>query len=188
MLQRVILASLCFCSFLASASASDTILKLYRPFGEVFDQAPPIVKKKLSGQCYEQSRVIIREDAWRCQAEGQLFDPCFVKAGGKKLEVVCPQSPWVGDSIQINVTVPLDNENHKTLDMSRAFPWAIELVNGEYCLAINSNEQYDSMPVRYRCNNQNVLIGHLQRCKTVWSMLEKTPQGVKTVELHRAWF
>lgn len=186
MLQRVLLASLCFCSFLASAS--DTVLKLYRPFGEVFDQAPPIVKKKLSGQCYEQSRIIIREDAWRCQAEGQLFDPCFVKAGGKKLEVVCPQSPWVGDSVQINVTVPLDNENHKTLDMSRAFPWAIELVNGEYCLAINSNEQYDSMPVRYRCNNQNVLIGHLQRCKTVWSMLEKTPQGVKTVELHRAWF
>lgn len=38
----------------------------------------------MSGQCYEQSHIIIREDAWRCQAEGQLFDPCFVKAGSKK--------------------------------------------------------------------------------------------------------
>ncbi|KGP62602.1 hypothetical protein EP47_01235 [Legionella norrlandica] len=186
MLQRVLLALLCFYSFLAHAG--DTVLKLYRPFGEVYDQAPPIVKKKLSGQCYEQSRLIIREDAWRCQAEGQLFDPCFAKAGGKKMEVICPQSPWVGDSIQIDVSVPLNNEHHKTLDMSRTLPWAIELINGEFCIAIDSNELYDSMPVRYRCNYQNVLIGHLQRCKTVWSMLEKTPQGVITVELGRAWF
>ncbi|MDF1929842.1 hypothetical protein PGH45_06880 [Legionella pneumophila] len=87
MLQRVLLVLLCF-FFLASAS--DTVLKLYRPFGDVFEQAPPVVKKIMSGQCYEQSRIIIREDAWLCQAEGQLFDPCFVKAGSKKMEAVCP--------------------------------------------------------------------------------------------------
>nr|WP_272928005.1 hypothetical protein [Legionella pneumophila] len=43
MLQRVLLVLLCFFSFLASAS--DTVLKLYRPFGDVFEQAPPVVKK-----------------------------------------------------------------------------------------------------------------------------------------------
>lgn len=75
-----------FFSFLASAS--DTVLKLYRPFGDVFEQAPPVVKKIMSGQCYEQSHIIIREDAWRCQAGDQLFDPCFVKAGSKKMEAV----------------------------------------------------------------------------------------------------
>lgn len=193
MMQRVLLfypgilgILLCFSSFLASAG--DTVLKLYRPFGDVVDQAQPVVKAKLSGQCFSQSQLIWREDAWRCQTEGKIYDPCFVKTAGKKMEAVCPQSPWVGDSIQIEVSAPLINVNHTTLDMSRAFPWAIELVNGERCQAISTNEIVDNMPVRYRCSDSNVLIGYLQRCKTVWSMLEKTSGGVVSVDFSRAWF
>lgn len=186
MLQRVLLVLLFFCSFLASAG--DTVLKLYRPFGEATDQISPTVKNILSGECYTQSQLIIREDAWRCQAKGKIFDPCFVKMAGNKMEAICPQSPWIGDSVQINVSNPLNNENHLTLDMSRIFPWAIELANGDRCQAVETPESYDSMPVRYRCSNQNVLIGYLQRCKSTWSMLEKTSEGVITVELTKAWF
>jgi hypothetical protein len=186
MLQRVLLVLLFFCSFLVSAS--DTVLKLYRPFGEVTEQTPLTVKNKISGQCNAQSQLILREDAWRCMAEGKIFDPCFAKMSQDKTEVICPQSPWVGDSVQIEVSGPLNNENHVTLDMSRVFPWGIELANGEHCHAIESNEVYDSMPVRYRCSNQNVLIGYLQRCKSTWSILEKTPEGVVTVNLSKAWF
>ena len=186
MVQRVLLALIFFYSFLATAD--DTVLKLYRPFGEVINQMPSVVKSKVTGQCYAQSQLIVREDAWRCMGEGKYFDPCFVKAGSKKLEAVCPLSPWVGDSVQINVSVPLNNDQHITLDMSRTYPWAIELVNGERCLAIATSEVYDSMPVRYRCHHQNVLIGYLQRCKSLWSMLEKTSEGVRTVDLAKAWF
>lgn len=186
MLQKVLLVLLSFSTLLASAG--DTVLKLYRPFGEVIEQIAPVVKNKLTGECYTQSKLIVREDAWRCQADGAVYDPCFVKQGGKSNEVVCPQSPWVSDSIKIEISMPLNNENHIPLDMSRAFPWAIELANGEHCQAIETNEIYDAMPVRYRCSNQNVLIGYLQRCKTVWSMLEKTPQGVVTVDFSKAWF
>ncbi len=186
MMQRVLLVLLFFCSFLVSAA--DTVLKLYRPFGEVTDQIPPKVKRKLTGQCVAQSQLILREDAWRCMAEGKIFDPCFAKVANDKTEVICPQSPWVGDSVQIEVVTPLNNENHVTLDMSRVFPWGIELASGEYCQAIEPNEIYDSMPVRYRCSNQNVLIGYLQRCKSTWSMLAKTPEGIVTVYLSKAWF
>jgi hypothetical protein len=186
MMQRVLIVLLCFCSFLASAG--DTVLKLYRPFGEVIDQTAPLVKNVLKGQCDSQSLLILREDAWRCQSEGKIFDPCFVQLASNKMAVVCPQSPWTSDSVQIEVSTPLNNENHSTLDMSRVFPWAIELVNGEHCQGIESHELYDAMPVRYRCSNENVLIGYLQRCKAVWSMLEKTSNGVVTVELSKAWF
>ena len=186
MVQRVLIVLLFFCSFFVSAD--DTVLKLYRPFGDVRDQIAPIVTNKLAGQCVGQSQLIVREDAWRCQAEGKIFDPCFVKMAGNKKQAVCPQSPWTADSVQIDVHSPLNNENHTTLDMSRVFPWAIELANGEHCQAIESNEVYDAMPVRYRCSNHNLLVGYLQRCKTVWSMLEKTPEGVITVELSKAWF
>lgn len=186
MMQRVLLVLICFYSFIATAG--DTVLKLYRPFGDVVEQITPVVINKMPGECYTQSQLIKREDAWRCQANGTTYDPCFVKAGGKNKEAVCPPSPWEANSVKIEVSAPLNNEHHISLDMSRAFPWAIELANGERCQAIDTNELFDAMPVRYRCSNNNVLIGYLQRCKTVWSMLEKTPQGVVTVEFNKVWF
>lgn len=169
-------------------AANDTILKLYRPYGDVENQVAPQVKNTLRGECYSQSKLIVREDAWRCMVNGIAYDPCFVKAGANRTQALCPQSPWVGDSVQIMVKLPLDNEQNKTLDMSRTYPWAIELTNGERCQAINSGKTYDQMPVRYKCGKKNYLVGHLQRCKAIWSILEKTPTGVVTVELSKAWF
>lgn len=186
MLRKVLCISLFFCSFVVAAN--DTVLKLYRPYGDVTDQVAPQVKNKLLGECYSQSQLIVREDAWRCIAGGKTYDPCFVKSGPNRTEAVCPQSPWVGNSVQISVKKPLNNEQNKPLDMSRTYPWGIELTNGEHCKAITSGKTYDQMPVRYKCSKKNYLVGHLQRCKNVWSMLEKTPQGVTTVELSKAWF
>jgi hypothetical protein len=186
MMQRVLLVLLYFCSFFVFSG--DTVLKLYRPFGEVTEQSIPVVKKQLVGHCDSQSQLILREDAWRCQVEGNTFDPCFVKPAGKKMEALCPQSPWVGDSIAILVPVPLINDQHISLDMSQAYPWAIELVNGEHCEAIASTERFDSMNIRYRCGNQHVLVGPLQRCKSVWSMLEKSSTGVAAVDFKKVWF
>lgn len=185
-MQRVLVIMLFSWTF--SASAGDTVLKLYRPFGAVVEQVAPSVKQTVSGHCFSQSRLIIREDAWRCMAEGKTYDPCFVQNSGKKMEVICPQSPWVGDSVQILLNSPLNSENNILLDMSKAFPWGIELANGDLCQAIDFNQTYDGMPIRYHCMSNNVLVGYLQRCKPVWRMLEKTPAGVQTVEFNRAWF
>lgn len=186
MKQRVVFVLFWSCSTLAVAE--DTVLKLYRPYGEATGQVMPAIKKNLTGHCLTQSRIIVREDAWRCEASGKIYDPCFVKAGHNRTEALCPQSPWVGDSVQINVPLPLNNEQNEPLDMSRTYPWGVELASGERCLAIDSTQLYEEMPVRYRCTNKNLLVGYLQRCKTTWSMLEKTPQGVVTVELAKAWF
>lgn len=185
-MQRVLLVSLFLATFLANSA--DTVLKLYRPFGEVTEQIVPIVKNQLVGSCQGQSQLIVREDAWRCTAAGKSYDPCFAQLSNNKHQLICPQSPWVGDSVAIEVATPLNNASHETLDMSRVLPWGIELANGEHCKAVSSNEIYDDMPVRYQCSNQNVLVGYLQRCKSVWSMLEKTPDGVVTMDLSKAWF
>lgn len=186
MRQRVLLIVLCFCSFLVNAE--DTVLKLYRPFGDVSEQIIPVVKAHLTGQCDTQSHLLLREDTWRCFADGTVYDPCFAKSGAAQTKVLCPQSPWTEVSVEIEVSSPLVSEHHVSLDMSRALPWGIELVNGAHCLAVGAGEQYDSMPVRYRCSNQGLLIGYLQRCKALWSMLEKTPDGVVTAEFKKVWF
>lgn len=186
MMQRVLFVTIFF--FSAICCAEDTVLRFYRPFGDVSQQAPVIVKRNIEGHCLTQSKLILREDAWRCQAEGTVYDPCFVKDAGAHKEAVCPKSPWLGDSIKILVKEPLSNAFHKTLDMSSAYPWAIELVNGEQCLATETTEVFDSMPIRYRCTNAHVLIGYLQRCDPEWSMLEKTSRGVESVKFQKAWF
>lgn len=183
MLRAVILIFtiiMSFCLF-----AEDTELKLYRPFG---DEVPLIIKQKIAGQCWQQSQRIKREDAWRCVAEGKVYDPCFVKLYGSRNEALCPQSPWVADSVQINLSTPVDNSQHVTLDMSEAYPWAVELTTGEKCQAVDEGESFDGLQVHYQCNSQTVLIGRVQRCEAKWSILQRTTKGVSTALVAKAWF
>jgi hypothetical protein len=186
MLHRIL--GLLLILWVNTTNAADTVLKLYRPYGDVQEQMTPVVTSKLTGQCLTQSKLIVREDAWRCQVEHVIYDPCFVKTSGAKLEVICPQSPWKAESVLIKVQSPLISDMHTPLDMSRALPWGMELANGEFCQAIDTEETFDSMPIRYKCNDKAVLLGHLQRCSPEWTMLEKSDKGVQTVVIRKAWF
>ena len=169
--------------------AEDTELSLYRPLIESANHQSAVIVAKKIGECSQQSQLIKREDAWRCVAEGKLYDPCFVHPFGSHLEAVCPESPWSNKGIQITVATPLDNKYHEALDMSRTFPWAIELATGEKCQAIDTVEQFDGLPIRYRCDSQSELIGHVQRCEGTWKMLQHAAaNGVDTVQIKRALF
>ncbi|ARG97113.1 hypothetical protein B6N58_05245 [Legionella micdadei] len=165
--------------------ADDTELKLYRPFA---DGTPVVIKEVIPGQCWQQSQRIKREDAWRCVAANKVYDPCFVKEYGSHKEAVCPQSPWVGDSVQINLSTPVDNTQNTSLDMAEAYPWAVELTTGEKCQAVDDGAVYDGMKVHYQCNSQTVLIGRVQRCEAKWSILQRTPSGISTALVAKAWF
>ena len=73
--------------------------------------------------------------------------------------------------------------------MSRAYPWAIKLAEGQTCLAITSSKKHDNQPIRYRCTNDIWLFGKLQRCKMPWRILALDQhQQVTTVILKEAWF
>jgi hypothetical protein len=165
--------------------AEDTQLKLYRPFGEVNQ----IIKEKQEGPCWQQSQRIKREDAWRCMVKDKVYDPCFIKQFGSKKEAICPESPWASNSVALDLTNPADNSQHAVLDMSTTYPWAIELSSGEKCLAVDEGGVFDGLPVHYQCDTQNVLIGHLQRCKSLWTILQRRGDGqVETVNITKAWF
>lgn len=179
-----------FFTILGSASlfAEDTELSLYRPLTDTTKHLPLTIVAKKNGECTQQSQRIKREDAWRCEAEGMTYDPCFVQRFGSHLDAFCAESPWSNQGIQISVRAPLDNSKHESLDMSQTYPWALELINGQKCQAIKTNEQYDGLPVKYQCEGQTTLIGHVQRCENTWKMLQHATNGVETVEIKRAWF
>lgn len=185
-MNQIILTLLFFLT--AGAYAEDTQLKLYRPYGEAEGQIVPRATITLQGQCSEQSQLIVREDAWRCIADQKIYDPCFSQENPTLHTLICPSTPWTEDSVQIEVTGPLNEEQRVSLDMSRTFPWAIELHNGARCIAVTPGQLYDSMSVRYQCSGDNQLLGYVQRCKPEWTMLEKTAEGVRTVSLKKVWF
>ncbi|MBA3536217.1 MAG: hypothetical protein H0T84_06370 [Tatlockia sp.] len=165
--------------------AEDTELKFYRPF---VNENQLVIKKTSSGECWHQSQRIKREDAWRCIAEGRVFDPCFIKPHGPRKEAICPDSPWTTSAVLINLSAPADNGHHIALDMSETYPWAVELTSGEKCQAVDEGQVYDGLQVHYQCNSPTFLIGRVQRCDAKWSILQRTATGISTVGLSKAWF
>lgn len=187
--MRLAVVTMFVCLVSMSVNADDTELKFFRPFGEVNPQVPLIVREHHAGQCWQQSRHIKREDAWRCMADGKIYDPCFIRQYGNQKQALCPQSPWDGSSTQLDLSAPVDNIRHVQLDMSQTYPWGVELQHGEKCLALDEGKMFDGMPVRYQCNNQTLIFGHLQRCKMPWTILQRDSGGqVETVTIKKAWF
>lgn len=168
--------------------SEDTELNFYRPLNDTLKHPPIINAPTKTGDCWQQSKLIKREDAWRCKADGAVYDPCFVQLYGAHLEAICPESPWSNRGVKITVAAPLNNNHHEPLDMSRTLPWALELASGERCQAIDTNEQFDGLPVRYRCEQQSALIGHVQRCESMWKILQHAQNKVDTVKIAKAWF
>lgn len=183
MLRRVVMIFMIIGSF--SVFAEDTELKLYRPF---VNEAELVITKKIAGTCGQQSQRIIREDAWRCEAGGKVYDPCFIKPAGSQSVAFCPESPWVLTGLLVSLSSPADNSQHRALDMSEAYPWAVELTTGEKCQAVEEGQVYDGLQVHYQCNSQSVLIGRVQRCDSKWSILQHSTEGVGTAVLAKAWF
>ena len=187
MRREVVWFCLMSCS-LSVWAADDTELNYYQPLIETLKQQPITVSSNKTGECLGPSEQTTREDAWRCQAEGKTYDPCFMDADAVQKQVVCAESPWSPSGIRMTVKGALDNSQHHALDMSRNFPWAVELADGEKCQFITAKEEYDGLPIRYRCDKNTDLIGHVQRCDSRWKMLQRTAHGVETVDIAKAWF
>jgi hypothetical protein len=169
--------------------SQDTELIYYRPFTATSKHISPQVKFHLKGNCYGQAKTIKREDAWQCTVEGKVYDPCFVKDNGSHKSALCPNSPWSAESTEIQVEYSLEDNNHEVLDMSKTYPWVVELVDGIKCQAILDQPPYDNMPIHYVCEDKSFLMGRLQRCASPWSILRKSSgNALQFIELAKAWF
>lgn len=184
-------------SFGATLPATD--VRFYRPFeSQVQGQAMPVIVAKRVGVCMTHSHLDHRSDAWECVSENQTFDPCFIKTYVKSKEAVCPMSPLEGQAVQINFSAqkPLpDNKTNKqdTLDMSTDDPWAILLKNGAYCVKLPPEKIFsvNGQRVKYHCDDQGYLLGHIQRCDLMWKMLflpTRESNHLRNVEMDAVWY
>ncbi len=80
-----------------------------------------------AGDCWTQSLVVPRRDAWRCACGNSIYDPCFALEGGEY--VIAGADPSTGDpGFLIKLTKPLpEPEDYGKAD---DYVWMIELADG----------------------------------------------------------
>ncbi len=182
-----------FCALISTVQAailSSTDVRFYPPFEQKYKVAT------LAGTCTRHSALDNRSDAWQCRTDQRVLDPCFIKTYVKAKTAICPISPWQNEAIQVKLISPvlMQNSNEQEeLDMSEDDPWAINLVDGAHCLKLQQDQTFTviGQPVKYACDNQGFLLGHIQRCDLVWKMLflpSRNSQNLNMIEINTAWY
>lgn len=185
----------CICFFFLSVSCwADTELILFQPL----ESLVPV--EVMTGTCRQLSIEDNRSDAWQCESTDQskkrVFDPCFIKIENNKKTALCATSPWKNDAVSITLDKAwqpnMRESDEERLDMSADDPWAIELANGVRCLkTTTTTKTINGQLVKYTCDNQGVLLGRLQRCELIWTvMFAPSPDSSRLhfVEIAHVWF
>lgn len=177
-------------------ASTSTDVRLYRPFEKnVVGQVTPVMSEISTGTCSQYSQRDHRSDAWQCQVGERVLDPCFIKIYVKPTQAICPVSPWQTQAVTVDIRaqqLPQNNHHQENLDMSTDDPWAIDLMDGTHCMMVSdSNLSAQGQPVKYSCDNQGFLLGHIQRCELIWKMLflpSYQSDVLNTVEIATAWY
>lgn len=125
------------------------------------------VASKRSGMCNPSSGLIIGP-VYNCRY-GQLADPCWaVKTRTSDPAVLCMARPWSRDvTMVITRRLPRVSAGIKR---ERGFPWGVELVSGERCIAhTGTPDLHEGREVRYVCRGGTLgLLGGFRQADRLW--------------------
>jgi hypothetical protein len=150
------------------------------------------IEATLKGSCSHGSELLTRFDAWRCEAAGRSYDPCFANARTQVgAHVLCLPSPSTdATAIELTRALPLDLANPGG-DAQRFPPWAMVTAAGQECaLAGRPLARIAGLPASYACAGAGVLLGVPSRGRT-WTQLYASTVKAKTarrVPLRAVWW
>lgn len=157
---------------LANAIAAVTTkIAVYTPFSFGRLQSGTIIRRHMTGLCWEPSLAVGRPDAWRCMAGNEIRDPCFSGALNAR-EVACVADPFAKALDLLTLTKPLPQSFAKSGDVSDGQPWVLRLSNGQECgFVTGATSQIAGMRLNYGCKNGGWLVGDVRRGAGVWTIL-----------------
>jgi hypothetical protein len=150
----------------------------------------------------------------RCYSKNLILDPCWDKT--TFVTVVCVASPWSSTATVVRVRWWLYNlpgpkfqprrwsyradpnlrsfptgleVGHPRPALSRAAPWALELVNGDRCvIAGGASGEVASQPISYLCDH-GFLVGYVDRRRQPWVIgyLRSRTSRVDKVAVAASW-
>jgi hypothetical protein len=131
-----------------------------------------------------------RADAWRCAAGGEIHDPCFIDTSaappspGRPAPVACPRftTPASGGpatlagAFVVDIADALPSPTGPPLPPPSGRPWAIELVEGPWCLAATGTvDEHDGAPTTYICFDGSAIVGDIDRSAPLWQAQRRRP-------------
>jgi dipeptidyl-peptidase-4 len=167
------------------------------PVTQVITYAPgPPTGQPQEGKCFASSLAVWREDAWRCTAGNDLYDPCFSFGTA----VICgadPTAPTV--SFLLRLTEPLPAP--EVPEDAGGHAWLVELADGKVCeYATGATGGVGDERINYFCPSPDpsqsvVILGDLQpdavwlakRAVVTGSMPNLTVLESAEVPIRTAW-
>jgi hypothetical protein len=181
----------------ASASGSTGGQRVHRPtwLTPAGFAADVRVTERERGSCLSVSLTVARRDAWRCDTDDFIIDPCF-SAGSKSRILACPVAPWSRRVVALRLRSPLKRWR-PFLDATRHAPWAIRVSNGKRCRSLfgAALDSVNGKPVTYRCAGSGFLLGWVGAVSSTveYLALKRLPSGdphskrVKRLRITDVW-
>jgi hypothetical protein len=154
----------------------------------------PLVPAEVrDGSCQANSRAVNEPYAWRCQVEGQIFDPCLTAADGQS--IVCGADPLDWEGFKVNLNQPLPPPDSTPEKAQATMPWLIELADGVACRLTMGKTRIEGRRVTYLCSDDTQILGHPQQ-GSVWKaekvVLDESYPGwqiktLKWVDIFAIW-
>lgn len=185
----ILVSTLTTLLYVSVVIAEPTKIIIYSAYTEKNILDPSLViAQRYTGNCWTRSVANPnRTDAWRCQANNMVLDPCYED----DTSLACVISPWSHKAAILELSSPLYKNKSRKVDTAGQ-PWAMELANGKRCLFLSGTSAViNKERINYACDNYNYnIIGNVDRSSTTWqaNLYDYSNKSVDKVAVVTAWF
>ena len=170
----------------APSAVARTRVITYSPFTSEGAVKPRLKAVERSGSCRLDSRLVLRDDAWRCRTGRRRRDPCFDNPVIED-QVVCVKAPWSRRAALIDT--PLDDSDRNYPSGRR--PWAVKVRRRRCLFKPRSKRKVRGKRLSYVCGRRGpYLFGLPNRRRPTWTIrIAKTRRGkgLRRARIRVAW-
>jgi hypothetical protein len=147
------------------------------------------------GPCFARSLASPgRPDAYRCEADAAILDPCFHDPMGGAGLLYCAPEPFSLEVVELapvdGLPEPLDVPADPDYPSARA--WALVLEAGQRCtLLTGATAGIAGMRIDYGCDDGSAVVGPIDRSLAVWRVFHRADHGAASLDrvvVVQAWF
>ncbi len=165
-------AALLVIAAVAGATTQTTRITVYRPFTNGKLSPRLKVVRTAKGHCFSGSVADPRRDAWRCQFENAIADPCFSDPK-VPVWVACPEdgSPFGTRVVRLALSKSLPKSLGNRGNAGQGNPWAVKLASGKVCTFLTgATFAFRGRRVNYGCDKTTFLAGSPERSGSTWTI------------------
>jgi hypothetical protein len=179
---------------LEPSPSTGTELRLFTPSSGGRLAAGLVVAERLEGRCFARSLASpARPDAWRCEADAAILDPCFVDTMGDPEVLACVQDPFERAVRELLLVEPLPNATPtEEPRYELAVPWALVVDGGVRCTRLTgATGGIAGLRIDYGCEDGSSLLGPIDRWGAWWRIFRQRTERRPSLErapIEEAWF